>query len=149
MSKDVYFNTYINNHTACHSFSLQLVPSGPPRNLATVNVTSHSISLTWDPPTSTNQNGIIRTYIVSMTVLETEENIQLMSNTTQINLEMLHPYYTYSFGISAVTIGAGPPSSVYNVTTDEQGSLPFYIMANLHIYQSNLTHTSFNITPRT
>ena len=101
--------------------SLHIVPSGPPRNLATTDVTSRSISLTWDPPTAANQNGIIRTYIISVAVQQSKENIQLMSNSTQINLELLHPYYTYSFVISAVTIGPGPPSSAYNVTTDEEG----------------------------
>jgi len=42
-------------------------------------------------------------------------------------LEMLRPYYTYSFVISAVTIGPGPPSSAYNVTTEHEGSLTFCI----------------------
>ena len=101
------------------------VPSGPPRNLATTSVTSHSISLTWDPPTAVNQNGIICTYIIRVTVLESGENIQLMSNSTEIDLEMLHPYYTYSFVISAVTIGPGPSSSAYNVTTEEEGKFNF------------------------
>ena len=101
------------------------VPSGSPRNLATTSVTSRSIGLTWDPPTAANQNGIIRTYIIRVTVLESGENIQLMSNSTEIDLEMLHPYYTYSFVISAVTIGPGPPSSAYNVTTEEEGKVNF------------------------
>ena len=104
------------------SLYIYIVPSGPPRNLATTDVTSHSISLTWDPPTAANQNGMIRTYIISVAVQQSKEDIQLMSNSTQINLELLHPYYTYSFVISAVTIGPGPPSSAYNVTTDEEGT---------------------------
>ena len=103
------------------SLYIYIVPSGPPRNLATADVTSRSISLTWDPPIAANRNGIIRTYIISAAVQQSKENIQLMSNSTQINLELLHPYYTYSFVISAVTIGPGPPSSAYNVTTDEEG----------------------------
>ena len=106
---------------------LSIVPSGPPRNLATTTVTSRSISLTWDPPTAANQNGNIRSYIIIMTVLETQETIQLMSNSTEIDLEMLRPYYTYSFVISAVTIGPGPPSTGYNVTTEHEGSLTFCI----------------------
>ena len=85
-------------------------------------MTSRSISLSWDPPTVANQNGIIRTYVISVAVQQSKENIQLMSNSTQINLELLHPYYTYSFVISAVTIEPGPPSSVYSVTTDEEGN---------------------------
>ena len=92
------------------------------RNLAITDVTSRSISLTWDPPTAASQNGIIRTYIINVAVQQSKEIIHLMSNSTQIKLELLHPYYTYSFVISAVTIGPGPPSSAYNVTTDEEGT---------------------------
>ena len=85
-------------------------------------MTSRSISLSWDPPTVANQNGIIRTYVIRVAVQQSKENIQLISNSTQINLELLHPYYTYSFVISAITIGPGPPSSAHNVTTDEEGT---------------------------
>ena len=85
------------------------------------------MTLTWDPPTAANQNGIIQTYIINITILESEENVRLMSNGTQINLEMLHPYYTYSFVISAVTIGPGPPSSAYSVTTDEERKLSSFL----------------------
>ena len=65
-----------------------------------------------------------------MTVLESEENIHLMSNSTAIDLDLLHPYYTYRIVISAVTIGPGPLSSAYNVTTDEEGN-PFYLLGKL------------------
>ena len=91
------------------------------------------MTLTWDPTTAANQNGNIQTYIINITVLEREENIQLMSNSTQINLELLHPYYTYNFVISAVTIGPRPPSSAYNVTTNEEGNLPpFFLLTKLN-----------------
>ena len=62
-----------------------------------------------------------------MTVVETQETIQLMPNGTEIDLEMLRPYYTYSFVIAAVTIGPGPPSTAYNVTTEHEGKLSFCI----------------------
>ena len=138
----------MNNHSVI-SFFMYIVPSGPPRNLATTTVTSRSISLTWDPPTAANQNGNIRSYIIIMTVLETQETIQLMSNSTEIDLEMLRPYYTYSFVISAVTIGPGPLSTAYNVTTEHEGSLSFCIKKVIHLCQSKLlttahTHASLN-----
>ena len=120
---------------------LTVVPSGPPRNLATTDVTSRSISLTWDPPTAANQNGIIRTYIINMTVLESGENIQLMSNSTEIDFVMLHPYYTYTFVISAVTIGPGPPSSAYNVITAEEGNVHLCLAALINNpHYSNTTN---------
>ena len=75
-----------------------------------------------------------------MTVLESGENIQLMSNSTEIDFAMLYPYYTYSFVISAVTIGPGPPSSAYNVITAEEGSLHLCLAALInHPHYSNTT----------
>ena len=103
------------------------VPSGPPRNLVAANVTSHSISLIWDPPTAANQNGIIRTYNISLSVSPSGENIQLTANETELYLDMLHPYYTYNFIISAVTVGPGPPSSVYTITTEEEGNITLLV----------------------
>jgi len=91
------------------------------------NATSDSIILAWDPPTAANQNGIIRTYNINVTVSESGDNIQLTANNTELYLDMLHPYYTYSFVISAVTIGPGPPSSVYTITTEEEGNVTLFV----------------------
>jgi len=60
-------------------------------------------------------------YTIDTTEAETGENLQLISEYTEFHLDKLHPYYTYSFVISAVTTGRGPPSTVYNVTTGEEG----------------------------
>ena len=103
------------------------------------NVTSRSMFLTWDPPESADQNGIIQMYTIDMTVAETGENLQLTSEHTEFHLDKLHPYYTYSFVISAVTTGRGPPSTVYNVTTEEEGKNCCYhylILAGLAICSS-------------
>ena len=103
-------------------------------------MTSRSISLTWDPPTAANQNGIVRTYIINMTVLESGENVQLISNTTDRDFVMLHPYYTYTFIISAVTIGPGPPSAVHNVITAEEGNLHLCLTTSSNnIHYANTT----------
>ena len=92
-----------------------------------INVTSNSISLAWDPPAAANRNGIIRTYTVNVSVSPSGENIQLTVNNTEYHLEMLHPYYNYSFVISAVTTGRGPASSVYTITTEEQGNVTLFV----------------------
>ena len=46
---------------------------------------------------------------------------QLMSSTTSITATTLHPYYTYSFAISAVTVGEGPYSQPLSLQTLEDG----------------------------
>ena len=90
-------------------------------------VSSNSISLAWDPPAAANRNGIIRTYAINVSVSPSGENIQLTANNTEYHLEMLHPYYNYSFVISAVTTGPGPASSVYTITTEEEGKVSLFI----------------------
>ena len=46
---------------------------------------------------------------------------QLMSTTTSITATALHPYYIYSFTISAVTVGEGPYSQPLSLRTLEDG----------------------------
>ena len=46
---------------------------------------------------------------------------QLMSTTTSVTATALHPYYTYSFTISAVTVGEGPYSQSLSLQTLEDG----------------------------
>ena len=65
----------------------------------------------------------------------------MMSNTAERNIEMLHPYYTYSFVISAVTIGPGPPSAVHNVITAEEGNLTNSFGKIVPVCSSHIDHT--------
>ena len=86
-------------------------------------VDSKSISLRWEPPPPENQNGDIRYYIISVMVTESGEQFQLMSNTTNQTIDDLHPFYTYSILISAVTTGSGPSSLPFVVKTLEDSKL--------------------------
>ena len=47
---------------------------------------------------------------------------QLMSTTTSVTATALHPYYTYSFTISAVTVSEGPYSQPLSLRTLEDGN---------------------------
>ena len=84
-------------------------------------INSTSIELTWEPPLFSNQNGIIRSYVVSVVEAETMGHFQLTSTTTSIIAVGLHPYYTYSFTLAAVTVGQGPYTQALTLQTFEDG----------------------------
>ncbi|CAI8041621.1 Tyrosine-protein phosphatase Lar [Geodia barretti] len=97
------------------------IPSGPPTNVTATSLSSTSIKLTWMPPPLHNQNGIIREYIIHYYVSETRESVvkQSPDNYTSTIITDLHPYYTYSFEVAAVTVGAGPLSTEFTIRTLE------------------------------
>lgn len=62
-------------------------------------------------------NGIIQYYAIKL--YETETSLYYMYQTSNISLfvNALHPYYTYSVSVAAVTVGTGPYSNVVSFTT--------------------------------
>ncbi len=100
-----------------------LVPEDAPNSLTAVNITSRSLTVLWAPPVAEYWNGVIRYYLVGVTETETGEKLQYTSNSPYLDLDHLHPYYTYSFVIRANTIGLGPSSGALRVQTLEDGQL--------------------------
>ena len=85
-------------------------------------VNSRALSLTWSPPPPEDQNGIIRNYLVNISVVESGEHFyQLTSNATVLVVDELHPYYTYSCIVAALTVGTGPFTEVTTVQLPEDG----------------------------
>lgn len=80
-------------------------------------ITSTSISLQWSPPVEMFWNGIIREYLINITEYDTGIILAYHSMTTSITVSSLHPYYTYLGQISAFTVGYGPFTDVFQVTT--------------------------------
>ena len=75
----------------------------------------------WDTIAVENHNGIIRHYLVSVTEVETGEVDEYTAVATQLNISMLHPYYTYTCVVAAVTNSVGPFSHNISIVTP-QGS---------------------------
>lgn len=73
--------------------------------------------VSWDAPPTEHQNGEVRQYIVNIT----EDNTGLMwqegSETRELKLNSLHPYYNYSCQVAAVTVSMGPFGETITVTT--------------------------------
>ena len=103
----------------------------------------------WEPPPPEHWNGLIREYIVNVTVTEGGGEFQLRSNTTMLIVEGLHPYYTYNCLITAVTLAPGPFSVVYTVRMPQDSEFlnPYaYCIAIYGIH--NLFCTVPSVPPR-
>ena len=110
-----YLPFYCNFEGICVSSHLFiLAPSEAPANLSGYAVNSTTIALMWDTIAVENRNGIIRHYLVSVTEVETGEVDVYTAVATQLNISMLHPYYTYTCVVAAVTNIVGPFS--YNIS---------------------------------
>ena len=77
------------------------------------------IHISWSQPLPVEQNGVIRSYIVNTTNVETGQHIQLTTNDTTITVEGLHPYYNYHISAAAITIEMGPYTDVYSLQTPQ------------------------------
>ena len=100
---------------------LSTVPSGTPGSIQAQPIGSRSLFLAWEPPLAEVQNGIIREYFINISVADTGGKFQHRATNTTLIIEDLHPHYTYSLIISAVTIGPGPYSEAYTIQMPEDG----------------------------
>lgn len=98
-------------------------PDSPPQDVRLTPVSSTSIRLSWSPPPTSDQNGVITEYRITITEVVTGRVIRLTSTTTSITALNLHPFYAYQCIVSAFTIGLGPYSQVFNITTPEDGMI--------------------------
>ena len=85
-----------------------------------MTIDSETVHLSWDAPLG-DHNGRIREYTVNVTELETGREFQLIATTTFIEITSLHPFYTYEWQVSAVTIDKGPYTTLSVVMTSEDG----------------------------
>ena len=56
-----------------------------------------------------------------MTVHKTASEFQEQSNHTQVTLQPLHPYYTYTCRVAAVTTATGPYTGNFTIQLPEDG----------------------------
>ena len=65
---------------------------------------------------------MIQHYLVNVTEVDTGNTFGHVALTTNFTLLSLHPYYTYSIVVSAVTVATGPATSPIAITTDQDGN---------------------------
>lgn len=92
---------------------LLTVPEDPPENIRAMNITTESMILEWDPPTT--PNGYITNYSVTWSPDAACEPI--ITTATTFNLTNLQPCTIYTVSISAATNkGRGPPGDISQTT---------------------------------
>lgn len=95
-------------------------PSGTPQNLSVLATSSRTAFLTWDPPDVPLRNGEIISYTINVSVVESEEMLQFISESPELELSSLRPYHTYMYMVAASTVaGEGPFSVVITIRMPE------------------------------
>ena len=76
----------------------------------------------WVAPSAEDSNGIVIGYTVRVTGQDSNELIELQTNMTSIQVDNLHPFYSYVFTVAARTeAGVGPFSPVIHLQMPSAG----------------------------
>ncbi|XP_060738322.1 receptor-type tyrosine-protein phosphatase S isoform X7 [Tachysurus vachellii] len=108
----------------------QAKPSAPPQEVKCSSPSSTSLLVSWRPPHSESQNGLLVGYIVRYAVAgggaglgvgaETMEELQAPATSTEITLQRLEKWMSYRVSVAAATaVGPGPESATLMCRTDE------------------------------
>ena len=96
-------------------------PSGPPQSFQAVAISSTSIRLTWAAPLPDEKNGVIVSYTITVTDVESGEVVQQTSSSASLLIVgSLNPYHTYQCAVAATTVATGPEAFI-EVTTFQEG----------------------------
>ena len=85
-------------------------------------VNSSTVLITWQPPPLDDQNGIIISYVITIS-LEVNDTVPQQYITSSLNVMVvgLHPFSTYVVAVAAETgVGRGPFSG-FTIRTPEDG----------------------------
>ena len=94
------------------------------------NVSSRAVSLSWQPPPISTQNGIIQEYKMTVRETRTKAEIYLKSQTPKMTVDNLHPYFEYQISVAAVTVDVGPYETI-TITTLQEGNESFIQYNNI------------------
>ena len=79
--------------------------------------------LSWQPPPVEDQNGDVTGYILNITVLETRESEEVLTESTSYTFDTVTPNTLYTAAVAAQTsAGRGPFSATVSVHTLEDGN---------------------------
>ena len=84
-------------------------------------INSTALNISWENPPADQINGIIEYYSVKVHVSDTAEDFLFTPSTKSIILDGLHPYYTHTVFVAAVTVAIGPYSAAESAKTLADG----------------------------
>ena len=119
---------------SCTIISLS-APSGPPQSLRVIAVSSMSIRLTWGAPLAEDQNGVLTSYRITVTEIESGEVLQrtVSASDSFLVVNSLRPHSLYRCTVAAFTIAIGPEAN-YEVTTLQEGNaIPIAILTSTYL----------------
>ena len=97
----------------CNITLCSTAPNGSPQNATVAVLDSNRIECSWLPPLPEEVNGVVTGFVIRITGQDSDERIELQTNGTNLQIESLHPFYSYVFTVAAVTeAGTGPFSPV-------------------------------------
>ena len=113
-------------HHAFPPFSYEpAVPSSAPENVTAIAMDSRTLVVSWRPPPTASQNGILTEYVVNISVADSGEQLQYRTTTgsaSSLLISSLHPDYTHTYIVAAATaVGTGPFSTPRSVRMPEDG----------------------------
>lgn len=97
------------------------MPSQPPDAVTVNPLNATSATVSWSPPPPEHQNGIIQSYTIRVEGVHTQEDFDLSTNSTEVVVGNLRPFYSYRFIVAAITISHGPYSAPITVAMPSQG----------------------------
>ncbi|XP_044179413.1 receptor-type tyrosine-protein phosphatase delta-like isoform X6 [Acropora millepora] len=131
------------NSSTFMNTTFQAAPTGPPRNVRALAISSSSISLFWMPPEPEEQNGPITGYNIFVKGdSESTKHFKVTAGMMAYNATGLRPYTNYTFQMQALNVmGVGPNSStVMNTTFQAVPSPPRNVTAQ------SLNSTAIKVT---
>ena len=97
-------------------------PTGAPQDFFIGVASPTTLQLEWRQPRYEDTNGLIRSYIINITELETGASWQQrVEDDTDALIDSLHPFYSYSLSIATETVAIGPFTPPITVEMPEDG----------------------------
>lgn len=95
------------------------------------NITSTSVTVTWEAPAAELQNGVIRHYQITAFEVDTGTTFTYRATAnTEFTVGELHPHYTYRIAVAAVTVATGPLSTAVSLLTLQDSEFNLHLCAH-------------------
>lgn len=96
-------------------------PSAAPSDFNVATPSTTSLLLTWSSPPDSYQNGIIRSYVVKIVEVNSDNVMVYSTTATTLTVGPVYPFTSYECSVAAVTVSQGPFSGSVVVQTPQDG----------------------------